>query len=397
MDDQLETGKKTTKADEEFEAPITGDTSSEEPVVETELSEEEIERKCAEVAEKYISDIIDYGRNLPVRFSFSGLSPTVIKNGFHESPFVNDQDYEGYDHALLFHTMNEAFTLSGAEYRGKFLRGIDDSLYLSRYVEHSESDLEDIYGKFPELHDAIETRKQIMSYHQDVRNNLGLTKSYDKITSTGIERMNDAQKEIISSIGTEEQLDEFLYIEQRSDFHVDPQAIINITKEGNDEGFDQEMTLKIIKNLITFKWIGDWSFEEQEYWYNVTVKHQITKFPTATNDRQVYDMAYLIDSDMIKESKQGYLTDEILVSAPPSSIMGIVCTGTEGNIWPGYIIEKMKRTYQKDPSLSRPVYDSRGDLLWPREMDHEEVIEFVEEKDAKKSEEETLDSGSSPE
>lgn len=40
---------------------------------------------------------------------------------------------------------------------------------------------------------------------------------------------------------------------------------------------------------------------------------------------------------------------------------------------------------QANPGLAIPVYDSNGNLLWPKQMTYEEVVKFVEERDKEKS------------
>ncbi|MEX0999930.1 MAG: hypothetical protein WD000_08235 [Thermodesulfobacteriota bacterium] len=49
-------------------------------------------------------------------------------------------------------------------------------------------------------------------------------------------------------------------------------------------------------------------------------------------------------------------------------------------------IEKVQRNlYQSKPEYLKPIYDQKGNLLWPKQMSHEEVQKFVFERDAEKS------------
>jgi hypothetical protein len=48
------------------------------------------------------------------------------------------------------------------------------------------------------------------------------------------------------------------------------------------------------------------------------------------------------------------------------------------------IIKAMKDVYTKRTDALFPVYDTNGNLLWPRQMSHEEVKKFVAERDVKK-------------
>ena len=50
------------------------------------------------------------------------------------------------------------------------------------------------------------------------------------------------------------------------------------------------------------------------------------------------------------------------------------------------IVIKMRSSVKKEENII-PVYNRNGDLLWPKQMDYEEVKKFVEERDKKKTEE----------
>ena len=39
---------------------------------------------------------------------------------------------------------------------------------------------------------------------------------------------------------------------------------------------------------------------------------------------------------------------------------------------------------EDDPELILPIYDSKGNLLWPKQMSHEEVKKFVTEREVNK-------------
>lgn len=45
----------------------------------------------------------------------------------------------------------------------------------------------------------------------------------------------------------------------------------------------------------------------------------------------------------------------------------------------------MQKEYKDKPELLLPVYDTRGNLLWPKKMSYEEVKQFVAQRDAKKA------------
>jgi hypothetical protein len=48
------------------------------------------------------------------------------------------------------------------------------------------------------------------------------------------------------------------------------------------------------------------------------------------------------------------------------------------------IVHTMLTVDQDKPQLLLPIYDSGGNLLWPRHMTHEQVVEFVAEKSEEK-------------
>lgn len=51
-------------------------------------------------------------------------------------------------------------------------------------------------------------------------------------------------------------------------------------------------------------------------------------------------------------------------------------------------VSVMEGVLKKNYNLYIPIYDSSGDLLWPRQMSYEEVIQFVAERDKDKTEQE---------
>jgi len=51
------------------------------------------------------------------------------------------------------------------------------------------------------------------------------------------------------------------------------------------------------------------------------------------------------------------------------------------------VINVMKQCYEKKKQMMLPMYDQKGNLLWPRKMTYQEVKQFVAERDKKKAEE----------
>ena len=51
------------------------------------------------------------------------------------------------------------------------------------------------------------------------------------------------------------------------------------------------------------------------------------------------------------------------------------------------LIAIMGNAFKDDKEKLLPVYDAVGNLLWPKQMNYEEVKNFVEERDKKETEE----------
>lgn len=66
----------------------------------------------------------------------------------------------------------------------------------------------------------------------------------------------------------------------------------------------------------------------------------------------------------------------------PRLFQGLVVDVYHPNVLASYL-KAMQDTYQDKPEMSLPIYDTFGNLLWPRQITHKEIKQLVAERDKK--------------
>ena len=364
-----ETGKPVPKDAEEFVAEETGGELSNPGDIEPEKSDEgsietlqEVEKRCAEIAMKYIADIKEQGKTIPTRFAFSGLSRDVFGKGFESSSFIVDDTYWGFDYNMINDTRNDA--LNHPEIRSQ----MKDLIFELRGYGGFSSDQEEvdyierIKREFPDLAETF--IKTLESYEEAIRK----------------------YEEPLESENTKKYTESYMNFYEKK-IRLTPK-IDEITDILKNFASSEQMPLinNIIRNFLTEKPVDEWSFEEQELWYEGMLSHFVLNNPALKGQGvQIYDMAYLADYSKISSQQEGYLPGiEREITSGPDAIMGVVKNSVR--FMPeNWITNKMTSLFKSQPELSRPIYDINGNLLWPRQMTHEEVRQFVAERDSKKA------------
>ncbi len=135
---------------------------------------------------------------------------------------------------------------------------------------------------------------------------------------------------------------------------------------------------KIIINIESGIEPNNWKYDEQDLTYRALVDACFKKLsemsPGAELDYQLYDVAYIINENKVKENSSGFLPNERMIAAPADSIEAIVVNGGPVKM-ESYFVEKMLRNFRKNPNLSRPLYDSSNNLVWPSKMNKSEVAQ----------------------
>lgn len=325
-----ETGKYVPIGAAEFVAP-----SMAEPETEKLEITPELVKQCEDRAREFICDITNLGKQVPIRFLFSGLLEKPFTTGFEGNSFIA-QERDGLDVESAYSlTRNEATTTvlhrNFFRHATSFFEKKSDGWDYKddKTNEELEEIIMFIKEKSPDLWAEIEET------------------STDSPCSTRYARISDT-----------------IFLRDK-DRHV-----ANLTEMrsvlGND---DPELTDRVILNNYSGKPVSEWTFEEKELFYEKVMPLIHGSFMRGDTTMQFYDCALAIDSDKITESKHGYLIgDEKEITAPSDSILGSFpryCPMDKGAKPGSYVTEKLKRTYYHHPELSRPLYSSKGDVLWP--------------------------------
>ncbi len=160
--------------------------------------------------------------------------------------------------------------------------------------------------------------------------------------------------------------DAFFDIEKYSEF---------LNKYANEDDTKNNRIHKVISSILSGLDSDKWEFEEQDLTYRSIVDYCFGEFKgkEIAGGAQLYDIAYIVDGEKIESSKSGYLSgEESLITAKPRSIKGMVVNAGPVQM-ESYYLEKVKRIFRKNPTLSRPLYDKKSNLIWPEKKTTEEL------------------------
>lgn len=296
-------------------------------------TDEALDKECEEIAQNYILDLKKYPKPLPIRFCFTGLLEKTYENGFKKSSFVLNKHSNGLDfYRSLSLTKNEMFSQNMNLNIERMLS--NDNSFLS-----NPKQILQIKKYFPEIFKQISMsiKKETGIVIDDADfNDYGMYLKYRNIIKkyTGKNGINFYDIESIKE-------KYFKDIDSEHEGHVN----------------------KIISNIFFNVPIKKWEFELQEFFLN----NVIFKEAGEGYKDQFYDMAIVIDANKIEDKKEGFLPGiEQLITAKPDSILGLLYNPEGGYILGNnYLVEKAKRIFKKNPQLSRPIYNDKGEVLWP--------------------------------
>lgn len=480
MDDQLETGKKTTKANEEFEAPrndIKQDQISTETSVEAnDQAESQPELEItpeieAEVMEKVVAlglqrDIISHGTSgsrleLTAKYGLIANDPRFSERWDKYAEFLEKRNPNGgldlrtsaalqgtqsvsfhdpWDNIeLLEETLNKSDHFVYAipvdyypsewpeEYKGRNIKpSTEEMLKIEAAV------LEKMLGNIEEITDIAiphsENSKIIVhgKFRVDPKT-LRFLVGYDHLLKTKEDEGREAEKT--------QKMSELLGEYRKTDPSIDSQ--LSSSTENMLENWQKQAGKKInitelsprnfliqYRKALTDKWtsqnLKDFFEKAMQIYENYlpTDDGITTRLELFKRERRIMPhcskfhcmngsiIAQLKQSDILSgqvvRNNSGVLlgtsAETFIESRVPTRMMVGIQTGdlSRSDELKGMITqEKAEKFAQK---LHIPVYDTEGNLTWPKQMSYEEVRQFVAKRDAEgESEEETMDSGSSPE
>ncbi|MEI8343553.1 MAG: hypothetical protein WCF93_01220 [Candidatus Moraniibacteriota bacterium] len=314
---------------------------------------EKLDQLCEVVARQHEFNLVNWKKPMAVRVAFSGFMDETIENGFQEKSFIYDRALSYFDFGDMVNwTRNDAFSRGCEEamwdaFNGK-LAGFSRSV--SRFMKdengkeykNEQSAIEAykilIKKDFPEIYEVFCQQEEKLRREYDEDDSHEKWKEYDKLFVN---------------------LDSF-------------EGMLGDINES-----DVVLKKQILSNLITKKKSEGWSFEEIDYFYNRFVDYYGKNIVKNFYGGQLYDMAYVVDPAKIDKSGKGYLPGyESVVTSSADCVEGYVINGAPLNLG-NYFIEKAKRIFRKHPELSRPLYDTRGNLVWPDSKTSKELdIEF---------------------
>ncbi len=192
----------------------------------------------------------------------------------------------------------------------------------------------------------------------------------------------------ISRILTEGVLSRGQYTSSLKDWAVQTkktrQRLASGPVDAGTRNFRDIETLGVFVNLVEsgdekiHPYIGSEIYEQIILILNLTdYKKLDSKGIYGRYDQGKVPVAKTIESTAIDGSHQRTLGYFVSYMIPPKNFAGIINTGRFGYFY----LSVLKRAMIESDRLL-PVYDIRGNLLWPKRMEHDEVKKFVAERES---------------
>jgi len=314
-----------------------------------ENNQEKLDRICEVVARQHEFNLVHWKKPMAVRVAYSGFLNNTIENGFKENSFIYDRTLNYFNFSDIINwTRNDAFDRGCSEAMCNAFDGnLDGTPTPVEYFLKKED------GKrYSDKKEAITAYKSIIRQEYPEAYEIFCQKEEQlRFELDELEKNNDFGNEWSNKL------------ESYQNIFIDIESITEILNQNVE--ISPDLNKAIIINLLKGTSPDSWNFQEIDNFYTSFVNHYGKNVVKNFYGGQLYDMAYIVDYAKINKSGSGYLPgNESLITAEPDCIEGLVINGAPLRLG-NYFVEKAKIIFRKNPELSRPLYDTLGNMIWP--------------------------------